>query len=776
MTVEDICVPWTHPSLVRLITCPIILASWSGQQFIDFKRYSNQSFYSCRGNTKKPAPSSSTTNPTGPSSVDSSPGSGPSLGLDPVVNSSGESGASATITASSSSQPTSSAIDRQTSDDIALIDRDQLDDQARRKILENKWKPPTGFAFPKNTQNRRYSVAWEEKFPWLQYSPSADGAFCGPCTCFATPQSLTNPEFLTKPFKDWKNACGTKRGSLRTHDASDAHQAALKTAGDFLAICKAEKKSITEHLSQAYHERVERNRKALLSILDVIISLSRRGIPLRGSWDKDTCEEDSNFNFFVKWKAMDNIALASHMQHCPRNAQYLSPKIQNEFLDCFANVLRSDIITQAMKSDFFSIMADESSDQSHVEQLSLCIRYLHKNKHNGSLEVAEDFIGFVALPETSAATITDAMITQLTNWKVNLQKWRGKGFDGAATMSGHRSGVTTRIQEVLPQAKYFTHCRNHCLNLVIVNTCQNVPEVRNFMDSFKEMTFFISNSDKRKHIMKSIISENVVNNITMDADEHEEELLLTASRRQSLPTLSDTRWLSRVDSISTLLVQYSQIYQSMEEIAAQSRGQSKHDANAYVKRMGEFPYIMSAVMTQYILAYIRPLSVALQSKTCDLVYAHTECQSLITLMKSERNQETFKKLYDRATHLLKKTFGEDQEPDMPRTNARKRQMHRANAPSSNPQEYYRVNYFYPFLDHVITHLEMRFPAELKNAMFAYYLIPSKLSKLTEQAEQSILEEYMMDLPMPDTFGAEVSKRSHFNCAMYVWSILHFAAL
>ena len=341
-------------------------------------------------------------------------------------------------------------------------------------------------------------MAWEEKFPWLRYSPSIDGAFCASCICFATEHPLTNPEFVTKPFKDWKNACGSKRGSLHTHHTSAVHQASLKTADEFLAICNTEKRSINEYLSRAYHERVEKNRKTLLSILDVIISLSRRGIPVRGRWRKEAHEEDSNFNFFMKWKAMDNTALASHLQHCPRNAQYLSPQIQNELLDCFADVLRSDIIAQAMESEFFSIMADETMDQSHVEQLSLCIRYLHRNKDN-LLEVAEDFIGFVNLPETTAKAITDAMITQLTNWNVDLEKWRGRGFDGASAMAGHLAGVTTRIKKVFPQAKYFTHCRNHCLNLAIVNTCQNVPEIRNFMDSFQEMTFFISYSAKRKH-------------------------------------------------------------------------------------------------------------------------------------------------------------------------------------------------------------------------------------------------------------------------------------
>lgn len=414
----------------------------------------NQVLYAYRGDNKKTAPSHSSTSSHDDSAVDSS--AGPSNDAVPSTCNIEETTASVATTATSgASQLTPSFTERF---DIGLKDIDKLTDHDRRGILDNKWKPPTGYPFPKNSQNRHYSITWEEKYTWLRYSPSVNGVFCAACVCFAPPQTLKNQEFVSKPFKDWKNACGTKRGALPAHNASDIHQAAMRTTEDFLAICNAEKKSINEHLSQAYHDKVEMNRKALMSILDVIISLSTRGIPLRGRWLKESHEEDSNFNFFVKWKSVDNTALATHMEKCPRNAQYLSPKVQNELLDCFAGVVQSDIISRAMESDFFSIMADETTDQSKIEQLSICIRYLHRNQ-NDNLEVAEDFIGFVELPETGAAAITEALITQLTTWKVDMEKWRGKGFDGAAAMSGHLSGVTTRIREAFPKAKYFTHCR-----------------------------------------------------------------------------------------------------------------------------------------------------------------------------------------------------------------------------------------------------------------------------------------------------------------------------
>ena len=168
------------------------------------------------------------------------------------------------------------------------------------------------------------------------------------------------------------------------------------------------------------------------------------------------------------------------LKNARRNATYFSPQIQDHLIDCLAHIIRNIIVQKANEADFLSIMADETCDVSTTEQMAVAIRY-RRISSDGSREVAEDFLGFVQLKETNAEEITDDLLTNLGKWNVDVSKLRGKGFDGASTMSGHVSGVTTRIQQALPQAKYFTHCRNHCLNLVVVNSCKDVPEVRNFM-------------------------------------------------------------------------------------------------------------------------------------------------------------------------------------------------------------------------------------------------------------------------------------------------------
>ena len=124
-------------------------------------------------------------------------------------------------------------------------------------------------------------------------------------------------------------------------------------------------------------------------------------------------------------------------------------------------------------------MADEGADCSNQVQLSICIRYCYTE--NDVCYVTEDFCGFVKLVKTNAETISTCILNKLREWGFDLTRLRGQGYDGCSTMSGEVSGVKTIIIQELPNAKYFIHCRSHCLHLVVVNSCQSVAVVRNFM-------------------------------------------------------------------------------------------------------------------------------------------------------------------------------------------------------------------------------------------------------------------------------------------------------
>lgn len=92
---------------------------------------------------------------------------------------------------------------------------------------------------------------------------------------------------------------------------------------------------------------------------------------------------------------------------------------------------------------------------------------------------------FCALTVTDSGTITSAIVDFENSCGLDMSKLIGKAFDGAASMGGHVSGVSVRLEELYPKAKYSTHCRNHALNLAIVASFSQVPDIRNFMDALK---------------------------------------------------------------------------------------------------------------------------------------------------------------------------------------------------------------------------------------------------------------------------------------------------
>lgn len=109
--------------------------------------------------------------------------------------------------------------------------------------------------------------------------------------------------------------------------------------------------------------------------------------------------------------------------------------------------------------------------------------------------------------------------------------------------------------------------------------CGQVPEIRNFMDTFKSITFFFFASRKRKGILSEKLLESAGNDVLADSgvavvtevDQCEDVIALRANKnRYHLPTLSDTRWLSRVDSIITLLSNYESVHETLDEVRVQS--------------------------------------------------------------------------------------------------------------------------------------------------------------------------------------------------------------
>ena len=113
--------------------------------------------------------------------------------------------------------------------------------------------------------------------------------------------------------------------------------------------------------------------------------LVRQGIALRGH-----NEEKLNFIQLLNLRAEDDDNLKEWF--LKKSKKYTSPIIQNEILKDRALTILHDIVNSTKDLGYNSIMADESSDISDVQQFVICICWV-----DNMLEPCEDFFGLHAV-------------------------------------------------------------------------------------------------------------------------------------------------------------------------------------------------------------------------------------------------------------------------------------------------------------------------------------------------------------------------------------------
>ncbi|GBM78448.1 hypothetical protein AVEN_96780-1 [Araneus ventricosus] len=129
-------------------------------------------------------------------------------------------------------------------------------------------------------------------------------------------------------------------------------------------------------------------------------------------------------------------------------SMFTSSFIQNELINTFDHLIQSQIVGNVRKSIFYSVLVDETTDISQIEQFSLCVRYVEDQKY----KIREDFLTFIPFYDVTGAGLANTLLQTLSILGLDLKKMRGQGYDGAATMRGQFRGVQASIKENLPLA------------------------------------------------------------------------------------------------------------------------------------------------------------------------------------------------------------------------------------------------------------------------------------------------------------------------------------
>ena len=552
----------------------------------------------------------------------------------------------------------------------------------KMEILKNCWSPPPSYDFAKDAVQlkRKFKYSWLKDYaPWLAYSAKLKGALCIYCVLFP-PINVHGVvgSFIVRPFTRYKDM----HEFAKTHTSSRWHKSAAEAAK-----CFAENMPVDVQLISGHQKEIEINKKIVASIISTVMFCGTHDLPLRGKELHDGVFEDL---IKLKIEAGDHI-LKDHTEKSAKNATYTSPQIQNEIIELCGDVIRDDISTDVKNACAYSLLADESSDISGKEQLSIGVRFFDEDK----MMVREEFLGFVELTAMDAKSIASAIDSFVKKAGVDPQKCVGQGYDGCSTMAGKDGGVQKILREEYTRALYF-HCASHKLNLV-VNDLNKLVVIRNTVSTIKEMIKFFRESPLRR---KSI---------------------------PNIPMFCETRWSQKYKSIAIFKEHYVQIVMALDILSK--------DGNI-ATRKAAFPMYCAATNSQFIVsmcliakysALLQPVVNTLQSKSMDLLQCANHIKKITDVLKKHReNADVQSQSFIDEAEKIAENLGIDFR--MPRVN--NQQKHRANPPAQTPSEYWKRSLIIPYIDSLIMSLEQRFSEENLPAYSLLTLHPHVMLDMT----------------------------------------------
>lgn len=589
---------------------------------------------------------------------------------------------------------------------------------------------PSSCVFPVTrfgTSKRSFRSAWYQQHTWLEYSVSQDAAYCFSCRNFPVPnKSRSENNFTLVGYRQWKNAT-EKDAGFAQHERSDYHSLTFTAWKEFEARVK-QGKTIEASLSTEHGKIVSENRHYIKVVAKVLCLTARQKIAQRGHREDKDSENKGNFLEIME-------AISDHDDIVKKKLRfrnnYTSSKIQNEVLDILAEMIRTEISQEVNASSEYAVMMDETKDISKKEQGSVVIRYMYDNS------IHEEFLGFIHLKQLNAEHLKDKLYEILTNCGINPANCVAQTYDGASVMSGGNRGVQALFREEHAPHAVYIHCYNHRLNLVLVESVKSVKKADNFFSFIQELYMFMSSHTAHELFLQ------------------EQQEQATSKQPQTLKKLSDTRWACQYMACKVILDTLPCIVSTLDKIAETHSGKRAHDARCLLASL-TFDIIVCLAMFTHLLQRTKLLSDMLQSPSLNLSAAADMIDSVTEDLASERQEDTWKSIWQRAINLAH-SVSIDTVPPAPRRVRRIPDRLKESVVMTttgqqdvvSQEEEYRSKLFYPVLDRILAELATRFDEPNKSLLRSISCLePSSphfldCQKLTTMAEQfAINTEYI----------------------------------
>lgn len=588
--------------------------------------------------------------------------------------------------------------------------------------------------YPKDKNGRSFQNDWLSKFKWLEYSEELDKVFCCACKTFQ-PTGTKELTYISTGFNCWKKALDKNKG-FPAHELSKNH---------LTAISMCEERKIREQKNQSISTLVndkilEENRYYISSLVEMIQFLSVHELPFRGTFDMENNCENGLFSSFYDYTIKKDSKLADIVKRIPRNASYLSPKIQNDMIEIMVDLVRKDIAKNVLTADvpWYTLFMDGTRNKKMQEIVAFGIRYIQKGK------IMQQTLSVEVAKSCDAKALTELALNVLEKCKLDTKYLLSQCYDGASVMSGGKGGVQALLQNKLGRKIPYVHCYNHRLHLVVMKVATN-DEIQKFFGQCVALYNFFKKSNVRS------IYEG-----------------------KSLVRLLEQRWSGHYEIIMIIYENFEEIVEALKLIKV--RAQKKFDAEDAALSIGLLhsltneTFCFCLALMKKVLGILQPADKILQSHDVSLKKSSEIINSVQQILNSLRNDSSFESSLEESNILFKKLENE----------GRIKRIRKKNTLLENsivydyinePNE--EVNYsqklksvYYETIDAILRELESRFSnnlelieaitsAEILNADTESYAVLKELGIDIPQKEEIIVAKNYLEInsdPQIDFFS------------------------
>ncbi|KAL4091829.1 hypothetical protein QTP88_026451 [Uroleucon formosanum] len=343
--------------------------------------------------------------------------------------------------------------------------------------------------------------------------------------------------------------------------------------------------------------------------------------PFRGHDESHTSYQKGMFLELIQILYKYDTVLKTHIDSGPKNAIYTRNVIQNDIINSIHNVIIQELKLK-LQNTHIAIMADETSDVGHHEQLSVVFRYFD-TKTNRPIETFITLRRMLCVDAESIFNALDDVITCqfMLDWKNVIAVC----FDGAATMAGNINGVQAKCKNKNKNILH-VHCYAHCLNLTLMDAvCANAKYsevnkcVFDFLGTVQFIYSFIEGSPIRHAVFERFAK-------------------LDGAKVRTLKSMSQTRWACRADAVNAVKNNYKALLCTLKEINSKClipEARAKCRGLLYQLKTFEFVYCLN--LMQPILQLILKVSSSLQASNLELFTAVSLIHALRSSLNSLRN-------------------------------------------------------------------------------------------------------------------------------------------